>query len=131
MSLHSPQPPLCQPSSPRGLLASVGENDDWRGRERGQTLREGFLDVLMLRKETLKAGEKSGKSRAWLFELFFFFFLNSVFSTLSISLGKKMCILKVTGTFWRNEGVLLCYGESGGLLETPTPVEQKGLCDLR
>ena len=73
MSLHSPQPPICQPSSPSGLLASVGENDDWRGRERGQTLREGFLDVLMLRKETLKAGEKSGKSRAWLVELFFLF----------------------------------------------------------
>lgn len=107
----------------------MGENDDWRGPERGQAPREGFLDVLTLRKETLKAGEKSGKSRAWLFELFFF--LNSVFSTLSISLGRKMCILKVTGTFWRNEGVLLCYRESGGLLETPTPVEQKGLCDLR
>ena len=41
-----------------------------------------------------------------------------------------MCILKVTGTFWGKEGVLLCYRESGGLLETQTPVEQKGLCDL-
>ena len=70
MALHSPQPTICQPSSPGSLLASAGENDAWRGRGRGQALREGFLDVLLLRKETLKAGKKSGKSRAWLFELF-------------------------------------------------------------
>ena len=36
-----------------------------------------------------------------------------------------MCILKVTGTFWRKEGVLLCYRESGGLLETQTPVNRR------
>ena len=53
------------------------------------------------------------------------FYLNSVFSTLNISLGRKMCILKVTGTFWRKEGVLLCYRESGGLLETQTPVNRR------
>ena len=70
MALHSPQPPICQPPCPGSLLASAGENDAWRGRGRGQALREGFLDVLLLRKETLKAGKKSGKSRAWLFELF-------------------------------------------------------------
>lgn len=66
----------------------MGENDDWRGPERGQALREGFLDVLTLRKETLKAGEKSGKSRAWLFELFFFLIL---YSPLSASVWGGKC----------------------------------------
>ena len=57
----------CPPHSPSLLLESAGENDAWGGRggRRGD-----FLDVLMLWKEILKARKKSGKSRAWLFELF-------------------------------------------------------------
>ena len=66
-----PSPPSVSLLLPAdSLLASAGENDAWRGWGRGQALREGFLDVLLLRKEILKAGKKSGKSRAWLFELF-------------------------------------------------------------
>lgn len=40
------------------------------------------------------------------------FHFNSLFSTLSISLRRKMCILKVADTFWRRRWAMLCYGES-------------------
>lgn len=43
---------------------------------------------------------------------------------------EEMCILKVTGTFWSRGRGTLYYREWGGLPETQTPVEWKGLCDL-
>lgn len=71
--------------------------------------------------------KKSGKSRAWLFELFILIF--SLLHSKHQPEEENVCFESNLVLFGAGaEGC--CYKESGGLPETQTPLEWKGLCDL-
>lgn len=76
MTLHSPQPPICKPPSPSGLLASAGENDAWKGRRAGAERR--FPGCACAPKRNTENQKKKSLARAepgslsFLFELSIF-----------------------------------------------------------